>query len=41
MMLSNRERKQRIKKLNMIIGTFFSEVGTELIIHLTNFDHNL
>lgn len=40
-MLNNRERLNRINKSNMIIGTFFSEVGTELIIYLSNFDHNI
>jgi len=40
-MLNNRERLNRINKLNMIIGAFFSEVGTELIIYLSNFDQNI
>jgi len=39
--LNNRERQNRIKKLNMIIGVFFSEIGSELIIYLSGFDHNL
>ena len=30
-MLDDRERKQRFKKLNMVIGVFFSELGTQLI----------
>ncbi|MCZ2846055.1 MAG: potassium channel family protein [Candidatus Bathyarchaeota archaeon] len=36
--LNMRERKRRLEKLNMIIGAFFSEVGTELITYLSNFD---
>jgi voltage-gated potassium channel len=40
-MLNNRERRNRNNKLNMIIGNFFSEVGTELIIYLSNFDQNI
>ena len=28
-MIDERERKTRIEKLNMIIGTFFSEIGTK------------
>ena len=30
-MIEKRERSQRIEKLNMIIGTFYSEVGTKLL----------
>lgn len=41
MMLTSRERQHRIEKVNMIIGIFFSEVGIELITHLSNFDHML
>jgi len=40
-MLSIREKKHRNKKLNMLIGVFFSEVGTELITHLSGFDQEL
>lgn len=36
--LNIRERKHQLEKLNMIIGAFFSEVGTELITYLSNFD---
>ena len=41
MMLNFREKKQRNEKLNMIIGAFFSEIGTELITYLSGFDHAL
>jgi hypothetical protein len=41
--VSERERAQRLRKLNMIIGVFFSEVGTHLIkklsIHDPDIDH--
>jgi len=30
-MIEERERRTRIEKLNMIIGTFFSEIGTKLL----------
>jgi voltage-gated potassium channel len=37
-MIDERERKTRIEKLNMIIGIFFSEVGTNLIRKLSAHD---
>ena len=37
-LLSVREKKALLKKLNMVIGTFFSEVGTELIQKCAIFD---
>jgi hypothetical protein len=37
-LLSAREKKQLFKKLNMVIGAFFNEVGTELIQKCTLFD---
>jgi hypothetical protein len=40
-LLSQRERRSRLEKLNMVIGTFFSEVGTELLIYLSDCDPNL
>jgi hypothetical protein len=30
-MLQSREKQQRIEKLNMVIGTFFSNTGTQLL----------
>jgi len=30
-LLSRREKREKLKKLNMIIGVFFSEAGTELL----------
>lgn len=40
-LLSMRERRQRLEKLNMVIGAFFSEVGTELLAYLSDLDPNL
>jgi len=37
-LLSRRERKSRLEKLNMVIGTFFSEVGTELLTYFSDCD---
>jgi hypothetical protein len=36
-----RSRKERMEKLNMVIGTFFSEVGTKLLLNFSDFDPNL
>jgi len=38
--LDSREHSNRMQKLNMVIGTFFSEVGTELIQLISDFDAN-
>lgn len=38
-LLAYREKQSILKKLNMVIGTFFSEVGTELLKKLSRFDH--
>ena len=37
-LLAYREKKSMLKKLNMVIGAFFSEVGTELMTHFIAFD---
>lgn len=37
--LSDREKKAMLKKLNMVIGAFFSEVGLKLLPAFANFDH--
>ncbi len=39
-LLSEREKRAMLKKLNMVIGAFFNEVGTELLEHLSSFDKN-
>lgn len=37
-MLESRERQQRLEKLNMVIGIFFSRVGTPLLTRLAKAD---
>jgi hypothetical protein len=37
-LLESRERQQRIEKLNMVIGTFFSNAGTPLLARLIRAD---
>ena len=37
-MLESRERKSRMEKLNMVIGTFFSTLGTPLLAMLSRAD---
>jgi len=39
-MLNMREKRAIIEKLNMVIGAFFSEVGTSLMKHFFKFDDN-
>lgn len=39
-LLSQREKKALIKKMNMVIGTFFSEVGLELLKKFSDFVKN-
>lgn len=39
--LTSREMVNRMQKLNMVIGAFFSEIGTELITLVADFDGNL
>jgi len=39
-MLSDREKKALLTKLNMVIGAFFSEVGTRLLTYLSDYDAN-
>jgi hypothetical protein len=38
--LGEREKRAMLKKLNMVIGAFFSEVGTDLLKHFAGFDTN-
>ena len=37
-MLESREKQSRMEKLNMVIGTFFSELGTPLLAKLSRAD---
>ena len=38
--LSEREKRAMLGKLNMVIGAFFSEVGTDLLKYFNAFDNN-
>lgn len=40
-LLSIREKRERLEKLNMLIGVFFSEVGTRLLAVFSDCDPNL
>jgi voltage-gated potassium channel len=40
-MLSKREQSARLEKINMIIGVFFSGVGTRLLVDFSRFDPQL
>jgi hypothetical protein len=40
-MIEDRERLQRLQKLNMIIGVFYSEVGTKLLKKFSMHDANI
>jgi len=40
-LLSEREKRTRLEKLNMVIGAFFSEVGTKLLTYFSDFDPKL
>mgnify|MGYP000909609928 CR=1 FL=1 len=37
-LLSARDKKEKLQKLNMVIGAFFSEVGEELLVRFTDAD---
>ncbi len=39
-LLNEREKRAMMKKLNMVIGAFFSEVGIRLLACFSNFDSN-
>ena len=39
--LSMREKRNRLEKLNMVVGAFFSEVGTRLLAYFSDFDPKL
>lgn len=39
-MLSERAKRSMLRKLNMVIGAFFSEVGTSLLEYFHQFDKN-
>ncbi|KLK88428.1 hypothetical protein SZ63_05250 [Methanoculleus sediminis] len=39
--LASRDRRQRMEKLNMVIGTFFSAIGTQLLTYVSDNDPDL
>lgn len=39
--ISEREKSILLEKLNMVIGTFFSEVGTQLVKNVSEYDSKL
>ncbi|MCF8022010.1 MAG: hypothetical protein K9L17_04890 [Clostridiales bacterium] len=39
--ISYKERQSQLEKLKMIIGVFFSEMGTKLLLHISSLDSNL
>lgn len=39
--LDNREKKERMEKLNMVIGTFYSEMGSELLNVIAKMDEEI
>jgi len=40
-LLSGREKRARLEKLNMVIGVFFSELGTSLLTRFSDYDPKL
>jgi hypothetical protein len=40
-LLGEREKRSRLEKLNMVIGAFFSAVGTKLLTYFSDFDPEL
>ena len=40
-LLMKHEKRSLLQKMNMVIGSFYSEAGTELLKHLASFDGNI
>ncbi len=40
-LLEDREKKHRMEKMNMVIGVFFSELGTDLLRMFSSIDQNV
>ena len=40
-LLSNREKRVRLEKMNMVIGAFFSELGTTMLTFFSDYDPDL
>jgi len=41
LMIEERERESRLRNLNMIVGVFFSEVGTQILRNFSSHDPNV
>ncbi|MCD1295833.1 hypothetical protein CUJ83_12590 [Methanocella sp. CWC-04] len=40
-LLEIREKREKLEKLNMVIGAFYSVVGTNLLVYFSDYDPNL
>ncbi len=40
-LMVRREKMERIEKLNIVIGTFFAEIGKDLLRYLSKYDENV
>jgi hypothetical protein len=40
-LMARRERKERLEKLNIVIGSFFAEIGKDLLRYLSKYDANI
>ena len=40
-LLSSREKRARLEKMNMVVGAFFSQMGTALLTYLSDADPRL
>lgn len=40
-LLTAREKRTKMEKLNMVIGSFFSELGRGVLVHFSNYDPKL
>ncbi len=40
-LMARRQRAERIEKLNIVIGSFFAEVGKDLLRYLSKYDENI
>ena len=40
-LISRRQRNERIEKLNIVIGSFFAEIGKDLLRYLSKYDGNI
>jgi len=40
-LLESHDKQSRLEKLNMVIGVFFGEIGTDLLVYFSNLDPNI